>query len=114
MLALVLPLSAASGLAWQNFREMLANHYTQFTVLSLADANNDDLSFSSDTGMAECLVIARKLKLTEKPVLQAGFVSLNNRAQGLLTLPPLQKESWKLAVHEELKTGPMGSEFADR
>ena len=59
-MALVLPLSAASGLAWQSFREMLVNYYTDVTVLSLADANNDDLSFSADTGMAECLVIGRK------------------------------------------------------
>ena len=59
VLALVLPLSAAAGLSWQAFREMLAHDYTDLTVLSIA-ANGKDMSFSSDTGMAECLVIARK------------------------------------------------------
>ena len=59
VLALVLPLSVASGLSWQRFRELLATDYTDLTVLSIA-ANGRDMSFSSDTGMAECLVIARK------------------------------------------------------
>ncbi len=59
ILALVLPLSAASGLSWQDFRKMLADDYTDLTIVSIA-ANGRDMSFSSDTGMAECLVIARK------------------------------------------------------
>ena len=59
VLALVLPLSAASGLSWQGFRKMLEAYYTDLTVLSIA-ANGRDMSFSSDTGMAECLVVARK------------------------------------------------------
>ncbi|MDE0070872.1 MAG: hypothetical protein OXO48_14230, partial [Caldilineaceae bacterium] len=56
VLALVLPLSVASGLAWQGLRKMLADHYTGLTVLSFA-AHGRDMSFSSDTGMAECLGI---------------------------------------------------------
>ena len=65
VLALVLPLSAASGLSWQGFRRMLGGEYTDLTVLSIA-ANGKDMSFSSDTGMAECLVIARKLRTYPK------------------------------------------------
>ncbi len=60
VLALVLPLSAAAGLSWQTFRQMLVDGYTDLDVLSIA-ANGREMSFSSDTGMAECLVIARKL-----------------------------------------------------
>ena len=41
---------------------MLDDGYTQLMVLSIAAADDDDLSFSSDTGMAECLVVARKRK----------------------------------------------------
>ena len=59
VLAMVLPLSAAAGLSWQKFRQMLATDYTDLAVFSIA-ANGRDMSFSSDTGMAECLVIARK------------------------------------------------------
>ena len=56
---MVLPLSATIGVSWQNFRKMLSQHYTDISVLSIA-ANGKDMSFSSDTGMAECLVIARR------------------------------------------------------
>ena len=55
VLALVLPLSVASGHSWKGFREMLARDYTDLEVLSIA-ANGYGMSFSSDTGMAECLV----------------------------------------------------------
>ena len=78
VLALVLPLSAASGLSWQGFRRMLTDNYTDLTVLSIA-ANGRDMSFSSDTGMAECLVVARKRRADEPPAERARFVSLAER-----------------------------------
>ena len=81
VLALVLPLSTASGLSWQGLREMLDRQYTDVTVLSIA-ANGDDMSFSSDTGMAECLIIARRLRLDEKPHDAYRFMSLSRRPQG--------------------------------
>jgi len=81
VLALVLPLSAASGLSWQGLREMLVRDYTDMTVVSIA-ANDQDMSFSSDTGMAECLVVARKLMVDEQPNDTDRFVSLSRRPQG--------------------------------
>ena len=82
VLALVLPLSAAGGLSWQGFRETLAKGYKDLTVLSIAASDNDHLSFSADTGMAECLVIGRKRNEAETPTGRAHFVSLGRRAQG--------------------------------
>ena len=58
VLAMVLPLSVSAGLSWKGFRELLGGSYADLTVLSIA-ANGKEMSFSSDTGMAECLVIAR-------------------------------------------------------
>ena len=81
VLALVMPLSIANGLSWKGFREMLGKWYTDLQVLSIA-ANGSDMSFSSDTGMAECLVIARKLKEAESPDKEAHFTSLSHRPQG--------------------------------
>ena len=60
VLALVLPLSAAAGLSWQGFRQMLAANYADLAVLSIGGTEDDELSFSADTGMAECLIVARK------------------------------------------------------
>ena len=84
ILALVLPLSAAAGLSWQDFRKMLADDYTYLTVISIAAANNDALSFSSDTGMAECLIVARKLKQDESSDESAHFTSFSHRPRGFV------------------------------
>ena len=81
VLALVLPLSAASGLSWEGLREMIARDYTDVTVLSIAE-NDREMAFSSDTGMAECLVIARRLRVDEKPNDAYRFISLSRRPQG--------------------------------
>ena len=82
VLALVLPLSASAGLSWQGFRQMMATEYKEVTVLSIA-ANGRDMSFSSDTGIAECLVVARKLKPGETPGQRACFSSLTRRPPGI-------------------------------
>ena len=85
VLALVLPLSAASGLSWQGFRRMVAKGYTGLSVVSIATSGRD-MSFSSDTGIAECLVIARKLMKDDSPSLSGKRVrltSLRRRPPGL-------------------------------
>ena len=82
VLALVLPLSAAVGLSWQNFRDVLSQHYTDISVLSIA-ANGKDMAFSSDTGMAECLVVARKLREDEAAAAAMYFMSFKHRPGGL-------------------------------
>ena len=78
VIALVLPFTAINGSSWAKFRELIATRYTNITIVSIA-ANGKDMSFSSDTGMAECLVIARKASRAEKSSLRAKFVSLNRR-----------------------------------
>ena len=101
ILALVLPLTASAASSWRAFRQMMAQDFTDMMVLSIA-ANGRDMSFSSDTGMAECLVLARKVPtggshLDTLPgkdkreqgnrdghpsVRRAHFVSLRHRPQG--------------------------------
>ncbi len=81
VLALVLPLSVANGLSWQGFRDMLDGQYTGAAVLSIA-GNGQDMSFSSDTGMAECLVVARKLRPNESHAPRSHFMSFQRRPQG--------------------------------
>lgn len=90
VLALVLPLSAAVGIAWQKFREMLAQNYTELSVLSIA-ANGDDMAFSSDTGMAECLVIARKLREGESSPKRVHFATLHQRPLNLASASAVSK-----------------------
>ena len=107
VLALVLPLSVANGLAWQGFRGMIDSGYTELTVLSIA-ANGRDMSFSSDTGMAECLVVSRKLKPEESPQMQACFTSLRNRPDGFAHASSLAARLLGNSQIRRLEDGPYG------
>ena len=108
VLALVLPLSAASGQSWLKFREMIFQGYTTLTVLSLAAADNDDLSFSADTGMAECLVIARKLTPNESTDGRARFASLRSRPLGFAHASSLARRMSNNKQLRCLENGPYG------
>ena len=107
ILALVLPLSAAAGLSWQGFRQMLAADYTGLEVLSIA-ANGKDMSFSSDTGMAECLVVARKRREGETPAEQARFTSLSRRPPGFAAAAAVAKTKLSAAAVRSVAGGPYG------
>ncbi len=78
VVALVLPLSAASGVSWEGVRKVLVKHYAGLEVLSIA-SNGYRMSFSSDTGMAECLLIGRKLRPDEATHDEVHFTSLRRR-----------------------------------
>ena len=108
VLALVLPLSASTGLSWLGFRKMLADQYTGLTVLSIAAADNDDLSFSSDTGMAECLVVARRLRVDEPPDDDVRFISLSRRPQGFAHASSLAQETLANDQLRRIQDGPYG------
>lgn len=60
VVAMVLPLSAVSGGSWGAVREQWCARYINTIVVTIAAAGNDEASFSADTGMAECLLIAQK------------------------------------------------------
>ena len=60
VIALVLPLSAISGMEWEKARKTIASQCQDITVVTIAGAGSYDASFSADTGMAECLLIARR------------------------------------------------------
>ena len=106
VLALVLPLSAAGGISWQMFRQMLAAEYTGLTVLSIAAAGNDQLSFSADTDMAECLVIARKLREGETGSGRVKFVTLTRRLRDLAQAAEVGKSILNTDTPRQLEDGP--------
>ena len=109
VLALVLPLSAAVGLSWQGLRRMLADHYTELTVLSIGAERKVDTSFSSDTGMAECLVVARRLRVNEQPGEINLFISLSRRPQGFAHARSLAKEAHYSNHIRCIQDGPYGA-----
>ena len=77
-MALLILLTAVNGASWAKFRRLIAEGYNDVAIVSIA-ANGADMSFSSDTGVAECLVIARRLAKGEKPTGRAQFISLRRR-----------------------------------
>ena len=108
ILGLVLPLSAALGISWEKFREMLAEGYTDLMVLSLAATDNDDLSFSADTGMAECLVIARKLRTGEAASDRLFFSSLFHRPHGFAEASAIARKLDDRDHVRSIQDGPYG------
>ena len=107
VLALVLPLSVANGLSWRNFRRMIERDYNGVAVFSIA-ANGSQMSFSSDTGMAECLVIARRRKPYERRDYQAHFASLQHRPQGFGQPSALASTILHSGDVRRIENGPYG------
>ena len=85
-IALILPLSAMLGgsdspsaRSWLKLRGLLAENYNDIIVVSIAENKDIDSSFSADTDMAEVIVVARSLRIREKPNRLAYFVNLSQR-----------------------------------
>ena len=84
VVALVLPIAAIQGKAWRAVRDLLARRYEDVTVVSIAAAGALERAFSSDTGIAEALVIATKRRGGDGPAGDALFVNLRRRPASLL------------------------------
>ena len=57
-IAFVLPQSALVGKAWERVRNQIAKRFGRIVIVTIAGATGQASSFSADTGMAECLLIA--------------------------------------------------------
>ena len=108
ILALVLPLTSSASSSWRSFRQMLGHGYTESTVLSIAAADNDGLSFSADTGMAECLVIARKRKAGGPTEGRTLFASLAHKPQGFAHASVLAGKITSSNHLRQIEDGPYG------
>ena len=109
VIALVLPFTAVNGSSWAKFRELIATEYTDLAVVSIA-ANGKDMSFSSDTGIAECLVIAHKMPagaISELPT-RANFTSLRRRPQGFAHAIAIANDIIDARSIRGIEDGPYG------
>lgn len=86
VLALVLPFAFVSGQAWRSARNTLARWYKQIHVVSIATTGTTARSFSADTGMAECLVLAkrRKHERSAGSIARVRYANLAQRPESLL------------------------------
>lgn len=72
--ALVLPVTSLSGESWRGIRDTLASRYEVEFVVSSHDP--DMRSMSYDTGIAETLIVARRLSEEGSPSRRGRFVNL--------------------------------------
>lgn len=107
-LALVMPLSLMAGDSWEDSRILLAKNYSDLVLVSIAGAGSEDMSFSADTGMGECLVVGRKDTAGST---RATFVVLNERPAYPLLGASAAKQIHRLIAEKNLRRledGPMG------
>ena len=107
-LALVLPFTAVNGASWAKFRRMIAENYTDVTVVSIA-SDTGDMSFSSDTGIAECLVVARRKSKNDQPAGRARFISLRRRPAGFAEAAEVADAILSGGETRRLEDGPYGA-----
>ena len=107
ILALVLPFTAVNGASWAKLRRMVATQYTDITIVSTT-AEGSDMSFSSDTGIAECLVIARRRSKDDKPTGRAQFISLTRRPQSFVEAQEVADAIQSSPDLRRLEDGPYG------
>lgn len=111
-LALVMPLSLLAGEAWEKARALLRKRYDRLIVVTIVGACDDDTSFSADTGMAECLVVATKRGEAlgaVKP--RAGFVVLKQRPGHHLEAVEIARAVHRAIVSQtsrRVEDGPLG------
>ena len=73
-IAMVLPVTALFGESWRDVRRMLADRYEIEFVVSSHDPALRSMSY--DTGIAEALLVARRLRENEQPAGRGRFVNL--------------------------------------
>ena len=107
VVAFVLPFTTINGPSWAKFRELISNHYTDITIASIA-ADGHDMSFSSDTGIAECLVIARRLADQRETGHRGTFISLRHRPKSFADAQEFSKVIRNSSKARKLEDGPYG------
>ena len=110
-LAMVLPLSAMSGSEWDPVRQAIAERFGQLTIVTINQPKSERVSFSADTGMAECLLVATGDPPTEEDGPRAVFVVLGEQPSSP-TRSDLIAEAVRRAVTggnvRRLDAGPSG------
>ncbi|MDE0469536.1 MAG: hypothetical protein OYL97_21020 [Candidatus Poribacteria bacterium] len=86
----ILPLTVLRSPTTQELRDMWANEYHNVVVITMAQAKAEDCTFSADTTMAECIIVATKgidentgrgkfICLADKPHSSLESVEIANR-----------------------------------
>lgn len=107
-IALVLPITFLSGAAWQDCRELIRKNYEDIIIVTIANSKSGHFAFSADTGVGECLLIAKK---TGTPSKQLVSVSLNLQPAAPFEGTEIARQIRRAIESKQIATlekGPMG------
>ena len=102
-MAVVLPLTTIVGNSWHKVRRLWAETYHNVVVLTIADAAIENCTFSADTGIAECLVIATKG--AGRNTRRATFICLKRCPKSELEALEIAKQIYNLEDIRSLEDG---------
>lgn len=107
-IALIIPATVANGASWTGVRALIENNY-DIKIISIArpKISSRDRSFSSDTGMGEILLFARKRENIKNP--RGLFVSLQSRPNTILEATQIGKSINELSGVDKLETENRGT-----
>ena len=105
--AMVLPLSAMSGSSWNAVRVRWRESYDDIIVVTVAGPGTYDSSFSADTGMAECLIVAKRAPSDDHCERQgsqkrATFVMLSQQVRSAAAAELLAAETVRIRASGKL------------
>ncbi|MBC6438271.1 MAG: hypothetical protein GDA52_09105 [Rhodobacteraceae bacterium] len=109
-IGLILPLSMINGSSWEKCRQLFRKDYSDLIVLSVTGRSGGEMSFSADTGMGECMIIACKRKPAHTTP-RALFVSLDQAPTSSVISINIAEEILRLRDNgniSKLESGPLG------
>ena len=104
----ILPATALASPHWQKVRDMWATEYHNVIVLTIADAEISNCTFSSDTGMAECMVVATKGKGSSTG--RGKFISLLHQPRSALESVAIGNGILRIGNTRTLEDTPIGGD----
>ena len=102
----ILPATALASPHWQKVRDMWATEYHDVIVITIADAEISNCTFSSDTGMAECMVVATKGKGDNTG--RGRFISLLHQPRSALESVAIGNGVLRIGNTRTLEDTPIG------
>ena len=105
-MAMVLPINTITGTSWRKVRNLWGKKYQDLIVVTIADADIENSTFSADTGIAECLVIATKG--ISKDTGRGTFVCLHRRPTSILEALEIANYIHRLKDIRKLESGITG------
>ena len=106
VMGFVLPITVLISPDWKEVRKLWEREYHEVVVVTIADAKTENCSFSADTNMAECLVVA--VKGIKETTGRGTFVCLYRRPESHLEALEIARNVHHLHNVRRFEDPPIG------